>query len=382
MASRTHHLVLLFASLAVFLACSNSGNTKLPAKRPAEVVTVKVDSVAQKTVPVQKAYIGYVEAFSTVAVKAQIEGTLMRVHFLEGQDVKTSDLLFTIDSRPYEAALKEAEANLARDKIQAENARKEADRAAALFKKGISSEEDQDKAIAAASALDAAVRASAAAIETAKVRLSYCTIYSPLDGRTGTLNIHQGNIVKGNDVLVNIVQTRPIYVAFSIPEQDLPEIRKYMAAGKLKVEAAPSEDTTNPALGELSFVDNTVGFGTILLKGVFPNKDRALWPGQFVDVTLTFTNQPNAIVVPTRAVQTGQQGRYVFVVGSDSKAELRPVVVERVFKGQMIIQKGLVAGEKVVTDGHLRLVPGAMVRVFDGTASQTMPRVSKSGGTK
>jgi multidrug efflux system membrane fusion protein len=135
-------------------------------------------------------------------------------------------------------------------------------------------------------------------------------------------------------------------------------------------------------MGELSFVDNTVGFGTILLKGVFPNKDKALWPGQFVDVTLTLTNQPNAIVVPTRAVQTGQQGRYVFVVGSDSKAELRPVVVERVFKGQMIIQKGLVAGEKVVTDGHLRLVPGAMVRVFDGAATQTMSRASESSGVK
>jgi len=368
----------LVAALTGFSACSNGKANQLQPKQPQSdgPVPVAVATVTQKTVPVQIRAIGTAEAYSTVAVKAQIEGTLTRVHFKEGQDVKAGDLLFTIDSRPYETALAQAEANLARDRIETENAKRQAERDVSLFKKGVLSEEERDQSLTKSSALEAAVRADIAAVETAKVRLSYCTIQSPLDGRTGDLKVHEGNLVKNDIVLVVINQVSPTYAAFSVPEQNLAEIRKYMAAGKLKVEASIPDQEGPSAVGELSFVDNTVDteLGTILLKATFPNRDGALWPGQFVNVTLTLTNEPDRIVVPAQAIQSGQQDRYVYVVTADSKAEFRPVVVERSLDGQAVVEKGLEPGEKVVTDGQLRLVPGAMVEVKDtGTTQGVAP---------
>lgn len=371
---------VLFVALLTFWACSPEKSKQSDPKRfrSGVPVSVAVVSVTQKTVPVQIPAIGYVEPYSTVSVKAQIEAILKQVHFKEGQDVKAGDLLFTMDARPYEQALAQADANLARDKIQAENARRDAERDASLFKRGIVSEEQRDQTRATAAALEAAIQADIAAVERAKINRGYCTIRSPIDGRTGTLKVHEGNLVKGEDVLVVIVQTVPIYVSFSVAEQRLPEIRTYMAAGKLKVEAAASKDLANPAVGELSFVDNMVDptLGTIRLKGTFANKDRALWPEQFVNVVLTLTEQRDRIVVEARAIQKGQQGQYVFVVKPDSTVEMRPVVLDRMFGSQAVISKGLAAREKVVSDGHLRLVPGARVIVQDVA---TTPSTSLQG---
>ncbi|MBI2989232.1 MAG: efflux RND transporter periplasmic adaptor subunit [Deltaproteobacteria bacterium] len=326
-----------------------------------------VASVTQQSVPVQVRVIGIVEAYSSVSVRSQVNGTLMRVHFKEGQDVKKEDLLFTIDPRPFEATLKQAEANLAKNSALVENAREQARRYAELVKKQYVSQEQYDQIRYNANALEAVVEADKAALENAKLQLSYCYIYSSMVGRTGSLLVYEGNFVRVNDntPLVIINQTSPIYVSFSVPEQNLPEIKRRMAAGKLAVEALIPQNADRPDRGELSFVDNTVDrvTGTIKLKGTFANNEKRLWPGQFVKVALTLAVEPNALVVPSQAVQTGQKGQHVFVVKPDLAVELRPVVVSRTDGGQAVIEKGLKPGEKVVTDGQFLLGPGARVEV-------------------
>jgi multidrug efflux system membrane fusion protein len=359
-----------------------------------EAAPVIVATVSEETVPVEVRAIGNVEAYSTVSVKTLVGGELTQVYFKEGQDVKTGELLFTIDPRPFEAALKQTEANLARDTAQmkqaqanvakdtaqAKNAEVENRRYAELFEAGVVSREQADQSRTNAEALMAtvradqaavasfeeAIRADSAAVANARLQLGYCSIRSPIDGRTGSLMVHQGNVVKANDLpLVAINQINPIYVSFSVPEKELPEIKKYQAMGKLKVEAAATSDERHPAEGVLSFMDNAVdsATGTIRLKASFANHERKLWPGQFVNVTLTLTAQPNAAAVPSQAVQTGQSGQYVFVVKPDLTVEVRPVAVGRALDGKTVIEQGLQPGEKVVTDGQLRLVPGAKVEV-------------------
>jgi len=350
--------------ITLFLTCS-CGKSGQPVKK--EGVPVTVSTVIQKTVPIQLRAIGNVEAYSTVSVKSQIGGELIRIHFKEGQDVKKGDILFTIDPRPYEAALKQAEANLARDTAQLENARVDARRYGELVSKGYVAQQQYDQIQTNAAALEATVLADKAAVENAKLQLSYCFIHAPLNGRTGSLLSHQGDMIKANadNPMVVINQIQPIYVTFSVPEQNLQEIKKYMAAGKLKVEAIVPGNEDSPAQGIVTFVDNTVDIstGTIKLKGTFENKEKRLWPGQFVNVVLTLTSQPDAVVVPSQAVQTGQQGLYVFVVKSDLTVESRPVVTGRNLDGEVVIEKGLAPGEQVVTDGQLRLVPGAKVEI-------------------
>jgi multidrug efflux system membrane fusion protein len=316
--------------------------------------------------PVDVQAIGAVEALSTVSVKTQITGELTGVFFKEGQDVKKGDLIFTLDKRPFEAEIKRQEANLQRDTAQAHLAHLDADRYAGLFNSGVVSKQQYDQAQANAQALDAAVQADSAAVENARVQLIYCSLYSPINGRTGTLMIHQGNMIKANDTpfLVNINQIEPIYVTFPVPEQYLADIKRFAAAGTLPVKATIQGDN-RPVLGKLSFIDNAVdqATGTIKLKGEFANADRRLWPGQFVNVTLTLHAQPRAIVVPSQAVQNGQQGQFVFVIHPDLTVEARPVSVNRTSEGQSVIDKGLTAGERVVTDGQLRLVPGSKVEI-------------------
>ncbi len=335
-----------------------------------DAVPVSVATVTAKTVPVEVRAIGTGEAYSSVAVKAQVTGELTGVYFKEGQDVKRGELLFAIDRRPFEAALNQAEANLARDIAQAENARAQARRYAKLFEDGVASKEQYDQVQTNADALDAAVRADKAAVERAKLELDYCKIVSPMDARTGSLLVHPGNIVKANDTpsLVLLNQIAPIYVNFALPQQYLAAVKKYMAGGKLKVAAFLPSDDKRPEVGVLTFVDNAVDTttGTIRLKATFTNGERRLWPGEFVNVVLRLTEQPNAIVVPSQAVQTGQTGSYVFVVTSDLKAESRAIVVARTQGGETVVEKGLRPGEKVVTDGQLRLVPGAKVEVKSG----------------
>jgi len=350
--------------LLFFPACSND-KSKPPAK--AAPVPVTVGTVIKKSVPVQIRAIGNVEAYSTVGVKSQIGGVLMRVHFKEGQDVKKGDLLFTIDPRPYETALKQAEANLAKDNAQLENARVQVSRYADLVKKGYVAQEQYDQINTNSASLEATVNADKAAVENAQLQLKYCYIYSPLTGRTGSLISYEGNLIKANadTSMVVINQIQPVYVIFSVPEQNLQEIKKYMASGKLKVEAFISNEDQNPAEGLLTFIDNTVdaATGAIKLKATFSNNDKKLWPGQFINITVALSTQSDAIVVPSQAVQTGQQGQYVFVVKDDLTVEQRPVDVDRTINDEAVIATGLKGDEKVVTDGQLRLVPGTKVEV-------------------
>ena len=331
------------------------------------VVPVTVGVVTQKAVPMQIAVIGNVEPSSTIAVKAQVGGTLTKIHFIEGQDVKKGDLLFTIDTRPYEAALRQAEANLARSIAQFDNARAEEKRYEELVKKGYVSQTQYEQVRTNAAALEATVFADKALLENARLNLSYCTIRAPFTGRTGSLMVYEGNLIKANadTPMVTINQIQPVNVSFAVPEDDLPEIKRYMSGGPLRVEAFLSKGDKNPAEGRLTFIENVVdtATGTIKLKGAFYNRDRRLWPGQFVHVVLTLTTQNNAVVVPTQAVLTGQKGQFVFAVKEDMTAEVRPVVVSRTSGEESVIESGLTPGEKVVTDGQIRIMPGAKVEI-------------------
>ncbi|HEV2494516.1 MAG TPA: efflux RND transporter periplasmic adaptor subunit [Terriglobia bacterium] len=361
-------LAALVVSMALATACSDNGakGNMAAANMMAMAVPVTVATANEKTVPVEVRVIGNVEAYSTVTIRSQLDGKIDSVHFQEGQETKAGDLLFTLDSRPYVARLQQAEANLARDIAQARNAAAQVDRYAKLFQAGIISKDQYDTFRTNSEALEASVKADQAAVESAKVDLSYCTIHAPIAGRTGNLMVHPGNEVKANDTsLVVINQITPAYVDFSVPEQHLADVKRYMARGKVAVRATISQDPLHPEDGVLTFVNNTVDTttGTILLKGTFANSDRRLWPGQFVNVVLTLTAQANAVVVPSQAVQSGQAGQYVFLVKSDMTVEMRPVSPGMVYSGETVIEKGLAPGDKVVTDGQLRLFPGAKVQV-------------------
>ncbi len=378
--------LILFAGVFALLglaSCSggNADKAKAEAKRANPPVPVTVAEAVVKDVPMELTAIGNVEAYNTVQIKAQVSGELTTVHFEEGQNVKMGDMLFTIDPRPYEARLKQAEANLAKEKAQLEYARKQVDRYGSVVQKGYVSQEQFDQIRSNAAALDASIQADEAAIENAKLELKYCYIRSPINGVAGDIGVDQGNVIKANDdkALVTIMQVTPIYITFSVPEQDLPEVRKHMAAeGRLPVRTTtPGGD--RPVTGDLMFVDNTVdpATGTIKLKAVYANQERTLWPGQFVNVILTLAMEKNALVVPSQTVQTGQQGPYVFVVKPDSTVEYRPVTVGPAVENEIVITKGVAPGEKVVTDGQLRLTQGSVAKVVqedDGSAGGKEPR--------
>ncbi len=356
-------LFLLIWALTFLPACSQGKPEAPPAAPP---VPVTAAHVVQKTVPLEVKTIGNVEAYAAVSVKARVGGELKQVHFKEGQEVKTGDLLLTIDPRPYEAALKEYQAKLARDQALSKKARDDARRYAQLIKSDLISREQHDQVMANAQALGATVQADEAAVEHARLQVGYCFIHSPISGRTGSLLIHQGNLIKAEDEdnpIVIIHQIQPIYVSFAVPEKYFPEIKAAMAKETLPVKAAVTGDESHPVQGSLTFVDNRVdpATGTIRLKATFENADKRLWPGQFVEVSLGLGSQPDALVVPAQAVQTGQGEQFVFVVKTDQTVEYRAVGVERLMDGEAVINKGLTAGEQVVTDGQLRLVPGARV---------------------
>jgi multidrug efflux system membrane fusion protein len=339
-------------------------------------VPVTIGSVVQKAMPLEIRVIGTAEPFSTVAIRAQTTGQLMSVNFAEGDDVKEGQLLFALDRRPLESALQQAEANLERDLAQAANAAVQAKRFQDLAQRGIATREQVDTSQTGVAALNATVEADRAALENAKVQLQYATITSPISGRTGALMVHEGNLVRANDTapLVTINQVSPVFVGFAIPEARLSELRRYMAGGSLAVNAAPPNDDGAPAVGRISFIDNSVDqtTGTIRIKATFPNGDRRLWPGQYVNVVVTLTTEPHAIVVPSAAVQAGQQGPFVFVVKPDQTVELRQVAIGRAGDTETVIQSGVQPGETVVTDGHLRLVPGSRISV----KGQEAPKVA------
>ncbi|HUD71895.1 MAG TPA: efflux RND transporter periplasmic adaptor subunit [Dongiaceae bacterium] len=356
-------LLAIAAGLSAIAGCSRAGSI---AAGPAAVpVTIAVAET--RDVPVDLKIIGTVEAYSTVEVRAQVGGVLEKVHFREGEDVRPGDLLFSLDARPYQSALKSAQAALARDRVQSETAERDLERYGDLVKKEYVTQEEYDRIRTNAASLAASVSADEAAVETARVSLDYCSIRSAIEGRTGQLNVHAGNLVKenGDTPLVVINQVRPIYVAFSVPEENLGAIRAGQAQESLAVLARSSGATGDPLAGKLTFIDNAVdrATGTLRLKATFPNVDRGLWPGEFVEVGLRMETRRGAVLVPTRAVQTGQQGAFVFVVGADDTVAARAVVTGPLLDASTVIEKGVAAGDRVVTDGQLRLVEGTKVAV-------------------
>jgi multidrug efflux system membrane fusion protein len=383
--------------LALAAACSDrAGAQKAPP--PPAAVPVMVAEVVQRTVPLQVTAVGNVQASTTVSVKSQVAGQIEQVHFTEGREVKRGDLLVTIDPRPFEATLRQAEAalgqrqaeiaqaraNLARDVAQQEWAQIQERRYRELLAKDLIAREQYEQIRTNASAMDATVRANRAAeenaraataaaqaaVDNARLQLAYTKIHAPVDGRTGNLLVQRGNVVKANEdsPLVVIAQVHPIHVSFAVPEQQLGAVKRFLAAGTLAVQArVPNQGTT---AGTLTFVNNTVdpNTGTIQLKATFANTDNLLWPGQFVEVTLTLANE-TAVVVPSQAIQAGQQGPFVFVVKPDLRVESRTVQPGRRLERETVVTSGLRPGERVVTDGQLRLVPGALVEVKTGKAS-------------
>jgi membrane fusion protein, multidrug efflux system len=361
---RVRTLAILVAIAMATAGCSKGEQTGMGPPPATPVLVAKVET---RNIPNQLHEIGTVEAFSTVNVKSRVEGQLVAIHFKEGDYVSKDQLLFSLDSRPMQALLHQAEANMAKDEAQYEQAQADEKRYALLLKAEVGSQQQYDQMHAAAGALRAAIAADKAEIETAKLNLQYSEIRSPIDGRTGNLQAHIGDMIKADadTPIVVINQVQPIYVDLSIPEVSLSDVRRNMAARQLEVDATIPGSQDEPEHGVLSFVDNAVDktTGTILLKGLFENENRRLWPGQFVNASLTLNWIQNAILVPSQAVQTGQQGVFVYVVGKDMKVAARPVVPGDPYEKDIIIRDGLTAGETVVTDGQLRLAPGATVRV-------------------
>lgn len=374
-------------------------------------VPVLVATAVQKDVPIQIQAVGTVEAYDTISVKSLVNGQLMEFFFKEGDYVHKGDKLFTIDSRTYEAQLKQADANLKRDQaleLQSESNLKRdesnanyasatAERYAGLLKDGIVSKDQTEQLTSTARASANAVGADQAAIDSAKaqiladqanidnlkIQLSYCLQTAQIEGRTGNVSVKVGNIVAANSQeVLTINQVNPIYVTFSVPEAKLSDIRKYMAVGKLPVYAQPQDQTGPPEEGQVTFIDNAVDTttGTIKIKGTFENKTLKLWPGQFLNVTLRLTTMPNAVTVPNQAVQNGQDGQFIYVVGSDRKVEARPVTIGERIDQDLVILKGIDAGETVVTDGQLRLQPGTLVSIGEGARGGRGGRGKQQGG--
>ena len=379
----TPRRILLLAILLVVLAGAglatyfvNDGRAKegksAKSKGP-PAVPVTVATVEQQTLPVRLGAIGNVEAFATVAVKARVDGQILEVNFREGQPVRKDEVLFRIDPRPFQAALRQAEANALRDRAARDQARSQAKRYQELLDKNFISKEAYAQIRTNAETAEATAKASQAALENARLNLEYCTIRSPLDGFVGRVLLQAGNMVRAADPspLVVINQVRPIYVNFGIPEQNLPEVRKYMAAGPLATEVQPVDPQQAAPRGTLIFIDNAVdpSTGTIRLRAQFDNADAALWPGQFVNVSLRLYEQADALVVPATAVQTGSEGQYVYVVGSEMVADVRRVTVMRTDGDLAIIASGLAKGDRVVTRGQLRLGPKTRVQIAKPSAA-------------
>ncbi|PYO21943.1 MAG: efflux RND transporter periplasmic adaptor subunit [Candidatus Rokuibacteriota bacterium] len=417
--------LLVLVALLAAAGCSDRASGTQRATAPP--VPVLVAEAVRRDVPLDVSVIGTVQALTTVGVKSQVSGQVVKVNFTEGQDVKAEQLLFTIDPRPFAAALAQAKANvgrdtaqmrqaeaalaqrqaevqqamanLERDQAQLENARVQERRYKTLVEKELVARELYDQFRTNLSALEATLNADRAAVEnaraaaqaaaagvenaraviqadeamveTANLNVGYTTIRAPMNGRTGNLMLQAGNVVKANEdnPMVVIAQVHPIYVSFAVPQQHLTAIKQYSAAGPVKVRAT-APGAAKPAVGRLTFVNNTVDptTGTIQLKATFDNAENVLWPGQYVDVVLTLTTQP-AVVVPSQAVQPGQQGPYVFVVTPDLTVQPRPLELGRRLATETIITKGLAPGERVVTDGQLRLVPGSRVEIKSAKAS-------------
>ena len=379
-------VAVIFAAALLSISCSDiKTQTAAASGRPPAPVVVATSE--QRDIPIQVNAIGNVEAYQTVQIRSQVNGQIDQILFREGQDVHQGQLLVRLDKRPLQADLDKAIGQQKRDEAQAANSRLQAERYSALEKQGVVSREQADQVRTQAKADASVVEADKAAVEAARVQLQYTDIYSPLDARTGNLMMNRGNLIKANDTpyLVQLNQISPIYVTFTVPESVLGEVREYSLSRKLTVFAYPKEEHGKPAEGYLSFIDNGVdtSTGTVKLKATFENKDRRLWPGEFVDTVLQLSVRKNAIVVPTKAVQTGQQGEYVYVVTAQDIAESRPVKTAGTYQDLTVVSTGLKPGERVIVGGHLRVAPNAKV-VVQGAASSAQPdasaRTSSGGG--
>lgn len=348
------------------LACSREDDAAARAGQP---VPIRAAPAVEKDVPVELRAVGKIVANRSVAVRAQVSGPIVAVHFQEGQAVREGALLLEIDPRPYEAALLEATARLEQDRARAQNAKADADRYAGLVEKEFVTRQQYEAARANAQALQAAVLADEAAVERASLALSYTRIRAPISGRTGRLLVDRGNLVTANapEPIVTIEQVKPVFAEFAVPERNLGELR---AARDSPPRVVVRTSAGLEALGALAFVDNAVdaATGTILLKARIPNDDEALWPGQIVDVSLRLAERTRVVVVPASAVASGQQGDYAYVVGAEQKVELRPVEVAQAGDLETVVSKGVSPGEMVVTEGHLKLRPGAPVEILQDKA--------------
>ena len=354
----------LTIALAGLAGCNKQNAQAAAPARPAPPVVVS--TVEQRDVPIQITAIGNVEAYQTVQIRSMVNGAIEKILFKEGDDVRKGQLLYQLDKRPFQAALEQADANLKRDEAQAANAKVEAARYTDLEKQGVISREQADLQRTTESTNTAAVFADQAAVQAARVQLQYTDIYAPIDARAGALMINLGNLVKANDTpfLVQLNQIAPIYVTFTVPETRLGEVRQFVARG-LKVHAYPKGQGTGPSEGLLTFIDNGVDpqTGTVKLKATFQNSDKRLWPGEFVNVVLNLSTMKNAITVPTKAVQSGQQGDYVFVVTKDGTADPRVVTTTGTYQNLSLVKTGLNPGDTVIVDGQLRVAPSSKVTV-------------------
>lgn len=351
------------AALLGFSACDNTKKAQAVSTPPAPVTAA---SAEVRDVPITITAVGNIQPYSTVEVKSMVTAPVLSVHIKPGDFVKKGQLLFTLDPRTFQADLAKAQGQLARDAAAAANARQQAQRYAALFKEGVVAREQNDLQQSTAAQLEAAIEADKAAVESSKINLQYTKIYAPIAGRAGDVLVYPGNLIKANDVaMVVLNQVEPIYVEFSIPERNLTDIKKYEASGGLKVNAVFPDASEPAAAGRLTFINNAVDpkTGTIALKASFPNQDHRLWPGQFVNVVTTLRTEPNAVVVPLSAVQSGQQGPYLYVVKQDSTVELRQLELGPQIAELQVVRKGVAQGETVVTDGQMRVAPGAKVDV-------------------
>ncbi len=360
----------LLATIATLSGCSGkAADSEAPKKISSPPVPVVVAQAEAMDVPVELRNIGNVEAYATVTIRSQITGQITKIHFKEGQAVKAGDLLFTIDPRPLEGALRQAEADLKRDQAQLVSVRLEFERAKNLLESAIGSRDDYDKAEAAFHALEATIMSDEAAISRARLQVEFTSLRSPIDGLTGNLMVKEGNIVKApDDLLVTINQVHPIYITFSVPEHELPAIRQRMKEAPLIVEGEVPGDSGEPPRGELVFIDNAVDMttGRIKLKAVFSNTNDVLWPGQFLQTKLILRTLNQATIVPDQAIQSSQTGDFVFVVKADSTVQKRPVVIGLSRSGMTVVESGVRAGETVVTDGQLRLREGSPVTTQGG----------------
>ncbi|MEO5357874.1 MAG: efflux RND transporter periplasmic adaptor subunit [Nitrospirae bacterium YQR-1] len=371
--------IRITVSAFIFLFIISCNNMATGQKKAQPPVPVSVQKAVAKSMPVEITAFGTVEAFNSLSLIPQIPGKILKIHFKEGQFVKKGDLLITIDPAPYKEKLSQAEGTLAKDRANLTYAKEEAQRYTFLLEKGAVSRSDYDKSTSSYKAQEELVRSDEAVVKQARLNLAYCSVHSPIDGKTGALILKEGAVVEENKTkVVTINQIQPILVKFSVPERFLNEIKEFSDKNTLKVLAFPPKYEKTPREGKLTFISNSVdqNSGMIELKAEYENKDGFLWPGQFVNVVMHLSVTPNAVVVPSASVQSGLKGNYAFVVKPDMTAQLRAVVVDRVQRDETVIKSGIVAGETVVTDGHIKLKDGLTVKFNDVSTAQPAPEQS------